>query len=298
MKKRAFTLIELLVVIAIIAILAAILFPVFAQAKLAAKKTAALSNVKQLGLAVMMYITDYDDLYPLAFQGTDWTGMDLWAQRTEPYVKSIGLYGAMADSYQGQIASVGSWAGVGVSFSANSYYGNWCCAPNWSSGFVLEGPMGVGDESYGNGDRDEGQGWLDGDALNETQITQPAGTILLHEKDGDDVANWNNTYEGDSFNFRGNWSAFSMAGVTGGPDLEGIGWGPELIPNATSTAWQSVTNGNLYSFDYGINGAVSTKYSGQSTFVFCDGHAKCLIPSSTDPDPVNQPQNNQWNGLR
>lgn len=62
--KRAFTLIELLVVIAIIAILAAILFPVFAQAKAAAKKTSALSNQKQVGLAVIMYMGDYDDVLP------------------------------------------------------------------------------------------------------------------------------------------------------------------------------------------------------------------------------------------
>jgi len=62
--KRAFTLIELLVVIAIIAILAAILFPVFAQAKAAAKKTVALSNQKQIGLGIILYTADYDDLYP------------------------------------------------------------------------------------------------------------------------------------------------------------------------------------------------------------------------------------------
>lgn len=66
--KRAFTLIELLVVIAIIAILAAILFPVFAQAKLAAKKTAGLNQVKQIGLAVNIYLADYDDvLMPYRF---------------------------------------------------------------------------------------------------------------------------------------------------------------------------------------------------------------------------------------
>ncbi|MBI5707257.1 MAG: prepilin-type N-terminal cleavage/methylation domain-containing protein [Armatimonadetes bacterium] len=62
--RKAFTLIELLVVIAIIAILAAILFPVFAQAKTAAKKTVAISNCKQISLGVIMYGADYDDMYP------------------------------------------------------------------------------------------------------------------------------------------------------------------------------------------------------------------------------------------
>ncbi|MBN9500169.1 MAG: prepilin-type N-terminal cleavage/methylation domain-containing protein, partial [Armatimonadetes bacterium] len=70
MKRRAFTLIELLVVIAIIAILAAILFPVFAQAKVAAKKTQAISNFKQAGVAVAMYTTDYDGTFMLSNSGS------------------------------------------------------------------------------------------------------------------------------------------------------------------------------------------------------------------------------------
>lgn len=68
--KRAFTLIELLVVIAIIAILAAILFPVFAQAKVAAKKTAALSNIKQQATATAIYLADSDDVYPTGWGRT------------------------------------------------------------------------------------------------------------------------------------------------------------------------------------------------------------------------------------
>lgn len=67
MMKRAFTLIELLVVIAIIAILAAILFPVFAQAKEKAKQTQCLSNLNQMGKSLALYISDNDDTYPLAF---------------------------------------------------------------------------------------------------------------------------------------------------------------------------------------------------------------------------------------
>ena len=83
--KRAFTLIELLVVIAIIAILAAILFPVFAQAKVAAKKSTCLSNVKQLGLAAIMYAGDSDDVYCPARNIPDQTAYN---QLLDPYVKN------------------------------------------------------------------------------------------------------------------------------------------------------------------------------------------------------------------
>ena len=77
-SRRAFTLIELLVVIAIIAILAAILFPVFARAREKARQTSCLSNVKQTALAMQMYTSDYDETWPIAYY-YDATGMLEWA---------------------------------------------------------------------------------------------------------------------------------------------------------------------------------------------------------------------------
>ncbi len=89
-RKRAFTLIELLVVIAIIAILAAILFPVFAQARAKARQTACLSNQKQIGLGAMLYVQDNDE----TFVHTEWGGdVDdaheyYWGDMLAPYIKS------------------------------------------------------------------------------------------------------------------------------------------------------------------------------------------------------------------
>lgn len=69
-KRKAFTLIEPLVVIAIIAILAAILLPVFAQAREKARQTACLSNTKQIGTVFLMYVQDYDEIYPANWYGS------------------------------------------------------------------------------------------------------------------------------------------------------------------------------------------------------------------------------------
>lgn len=91
---RAFTLIELLVVIAIIAILAAILFPVFAQAREQARRTTCLSNTRQIAAAFTMYVQDYDETTPIttaSYAALPFTVVDIW-QQLQPYVKSVDLF--------------------------------------------------------------------------------------------------------------------------------------------------------------------------------------------------------------
>ncbi|HEY3332750.1 MAG TPA: DUF1559 domain-containing protein [Capsulimonadaceae bacterium] len=94
MKRNGFTLIELLVVIAIIAILAAILFPVFATAREKARQTSCASNEKQITLAMIQYSNDYDEVYPAivhnTFVGGSWVQTNGWAYQIYPYVKSYG----------------------------------------------------------------------------------------------------------------------------------------------------------------------------------------------------------------
>lgn len=97
---KGFTLIELLVVIAIISILAAILFPVFARARENARRASCQSNLKQIGLGVLMYVQDYDEKYPLSLSITTQPTPDgqsmqtgwVWQQTIYPYTKSDQVY--------------------------------------------------------------------------------------------------------------------------------------------------------------------------------------------------------------
>ena len=100
-RRRAFTLIELLVVIAIIAILAAILFPVFAQARAKARQATCISNLKQLGTAGMMYAQDYDETLPIGYDqyivgNNNMAGW--WIGKIQPYVKNLGIFDCPSSS--------------------------------------------------------------------------------------------------------------------------------------------------------------------------------------------------------
>jgi prepilin-type N-terminal cleavage/methylation domain-containing protein len=95
-KRTGFTLIELLVVIAIIAILAAILFPVFARARENARRSLCQSNSKQLGLGMMQYTQDYDEKFPAWWGYTDGSSPLPWELAIQPYVRSTQVFSARA----------------------------------------------------------------------------------------------------------------------------------------------------------------------------------------------------------
>jgi prepilin-type N-terminal cleavage/methylation domain-containing protein/prepilin-type processing-associated H-X9-DG protein len=163
-RKIGFTLIELLVVIAIIAILAAILFPVFARAREVARQSKCLSNLKQLGNAMQMYAQDYDERFANCWhvfpgknqyggvQATDATKVCItWDRLIFPYVKTIGIYACPSDAGSTKADVPGMGNSVVRSYCyAGSIGGGWC---PWTPARTM------------------------------SQVPMPASTIMLTERD-------------------------------------------------------------------------------------------------------------------
>jgi len=295
-KSNGFTLIELLVVIAIIAILAAILFPVFAQAKLAAKKTSALSGVKQEALAVIMYNGDYDDMFVTgldsdgsnANQVYGWVPGTTWMRKVFPYEKSANLFYSAGDvTIAG--SAIEALFGPQTSFVANGLIepvpNDW----HWQVHGII--PI-TGPDVW----------WqLGSTGVNAGAVTNPAATVMLTEKDSVFP------YAGDS-NYLPNRLDFGV-----NSQFTGVAWydwksGGGIIPNGTNGPLDSpydmeqmVQSGASYTNVVGAkgpNGAVTAVFMNQASFGFSDGHAKSMVPASTNPDPVNKPQSNQWDATR
>jgi len=286
MHKKAFTLIELLVVIAIIAILAAILFPVFAQAKLAAKKTSSLSNIKQATLGVLMYNNDFDDEYDAGcgycwFYPTDGG----WAWDTQPYMKSLPVLRDPTD----QLSTMWwpTWAfppnnpSVSISYVSNGYI--W---QNSAGGYStsMQGVMGVDQSPQLSRCQTGVKGWMGTGRTNGTQVTQPSQTIMLATR-------------------QNSWDLWGMADV-----LSGVTWwdnglgGPGEQPNGANNANNKYTAVNAKGATVTINtnsqfGAIYTPYANQSPFAFCDGHVKAMNPVATDPNPTKTYVTGPYYGL-
>ena len=161
-RSRGFTLIELLVVIAIIAILAAILFPVFAKAREKARQASCLSNMKQIGLAFVAYVQDYDGMMPDTLMGRDLCGATAsfppchaWPEIIDPYVKNTQVFKCPSCNFN---TGAGTW-GYGAIREVLGYAGGLgYLAAEWAP--------------YGNTDQTGYGQSLDG-------MTEPAAIIII-----------------------------------------------------------------------------------------------------------------------
>ena len=267
MKARAFTLIELLVVIAIIAILAAILFPVFAAAKNAAKGAACLSNVRQLGTALALYGGDYDGANPII---RECGGLTLpacvpgkltlgWMDLMQPYVKSAAVFKCPSDGTPvvPVPASLLSGGALGYVFgdserrlggqNRSSYARNMNLANNGSF------------------------------TANESAVAYPSATITLYD-----------------------FAPNSGGGIGGGPSVNvgveqrgasyNISRNPKTQPSGPGCVPGDLANydptvsyyGNLTPDQQAFerSGWSSERHTGGASYVFADGHAKRLKPTA------------------
>lgn len=240
-QKLAFTLIELLVVIAIIAILAAILFPVFAQAREKARAITCVSNEKQMGLALLQYVQDYDETLPIAqYLDTSGTNHD-WGGNIDPYVKN------------GVVSTPGSITGVN---------GIWHC-PSFPT---------TQDDNYGINDQlcpTQGQISPTGYHINSiAAVGEPASKILVLEKGQANAGSYPIFFsEEDAWEANG---YFDNSGNCTGTNDDNSGtkfdWddpiGPSPSAATIAAGWE------------GPAGSPRFRHQGQCTSLFMDGHVK------------------------
>ncbi|HEV2472336.1 MAG TPA: DUF1559 domain-containing protein, partial [Chthonomonadales bacterium] len=272
-RKRAFTLIELLVVIAIIAILAAILFPVFAQAREKARSISCLSNIKQVGLAMMMYAQDYDehlvwaDSYGSYTCYPDWDGGTSgpcfgwisWKHPLVPYIKNTQLWTCPSRSQQ---------PGYGIAYNTNSADDDFGSSGGTPPGIWRD--LTPTCSVYGCAS----DGIIE-DTTTMATMVAPADLVLLH----------------DSFGYFLEWNGINSAGPPGpscatyAADFPGSGPGsaPDFVDSESfeTAFWFFVesasTNGGLSCYQMLVNqhGVVQpARHTLGMNTCMADGHAK------------------------
>ena len=257
-SSRGFTLIELLVVIAIIAILAAILFPVFAKAREKARQITCASNEKQLGLAVLGYVQDYDESFPTGSPGnTSGTG---WAGAIYPYVKSTGAFKCPDDA----TTNASNQEGKGEIDYVDSY------------GF---------NRNLGNDNANLWGGFMPTNHLAE--LNAPSKTVLLFEITG---------YNAPIDNNNGSIDAESMAGCMpdGGGD-GGADFGTSSTAHyATGYVGNPTRTSGSDSNTYGAG--APPRHTAGSNFLLCDGHVIYAIGTHVSTGPNATTSTDAQNG--
>jgi prepilin-type N-terminal cleavage/methylation domain-containing protein/prepilin-type processing-associated H-X9-DG protein len=270
--NHAFTLIELLVVIAIIAILAAILFPVFAQAREKARQATCLSNLKQIGLGMMQYVQDYDELYPgtnfaIAHprnrlnlpDGRFYQGNIAWPVQIYPYVKNVGVFSCISDP--------NNRLGYSDNGTVNPYDTAWGKPLPMTYGInelmYLHG--GVYATAYGNAG-----------PLSLAKLTFPADTYLAADTNGQFALLFNNGAQAATAQAEAaTYGVFNRIRLTRPcPDIEISAGQLRLRANAT-------------------NPDACTHHNGGSIILYADGHAKwsrwnSMRAYKSTPDRTNQ----------
>lgn len=254
--RAGFTLIELLVVIAIIAILASILFPVFAQAREKARQTSCLSNEKQIGLAIMQYVQDYDETYPLCYlaypdgHGRDYTE---WSLAVNPYIK-VGKAGNGNGGINGGVWTCPSFPdtdqGEQYHVRQDLFVGSWQFPSSW-----------LGETTPGT----------------LSMVNSPANKIMIMEGGMNDNSKTNNPDNTNSAQFYtdlwAGWGSPTWPNGTptvGGVDVDGIHGNCDIQTGAGQGGWQSC---NLFP---------RYRHSGTSNFIFLDGHVKAIPKGRLD----------------
>jgi prepilin-type N-terminal cleavage/methylation domain-containing protein/prepilin-type processing-associated H-X9-DG protein len=279
-RPKAFTLIELLVVIAIIAILAAILFPVFAQAKLAAKKTVDLSNIKNIGLSMFIYQPDYDDTLPTIRNDPGWGGTcptgeanqncfetDSMMEQLAPYIKSHAIWASPEDTISHCSSNTANGCSYAVTGGPVSYVPTYNAQQDVLtavSTFDASEAYGVFGMPISNNCAPNGWGAPCTGSLTTSQLSSPSDLIIMAPA----FISW--SFYSGSVQQRNDQREFSFSAL-GIPDY----------PTYTTLAYAWCCANDGWTFE---------NFNGQANWLFADSHVKSMARNATmDPTWYSNP---------